>query len=142
RRTRPRTRSSSRAAAARGAVGGNPRSAESARLTLARRSGMQRGVLTGHRVGDRRIETAHPVPFLLGPRPAIAADLVDAPIDLQPVAIGVAEFDGELAAGAPAPLEIDLDPMFAQMIAGAHHLLQCRNLEGDMVELNIFRDGS
>src|SRR5439155_1186656 len=110
-------------------------------LKLALRAIAQRGVLTLHRIGDRRVEAAHPFPFLLWPRSAIAADLVDAPIDLQAMAIGVAEFDGQLAAGAPATLEIDLDPVIAQVIAGPQDLLQRRDLEGDVVEFDIFRCG-
>src|SRR5260221_7349141 len=92
-------------------------------LKLALRAIVQRGVLTTHRIGDRRIEAPHPFPFRLRPGPAIAADLVDAPIDFQAVAVGIAEFDGQLATGAPAALENDFDLAFAPGVAGAHHLL-------------------
>ena len=70
---------------------------------------MQRGVLTAHRIGDRLVEAAHPLPFVARPRLFVAADLVDPPIDLKAVIVGIAEFDGQLAAGAPPALEIDLD---------------------------------
>src|SRR5262245_38658909 len=70
---------------------------------------------------------------------AVAADLVDAPVDLQPVIVGVAEFDRELATGAAAPREIDRDPVAAQMVAGADDLVEGGDLEGEVVELDIRR---
>ena len=40
-------------------------------------------------------------------RSLVLLDLVDVPVDLQTVAVGVAKLDRELTAGAPAPVEID-----------------------------------
>ena len=52
---------------------------------------------------------------------AVAADLIDAPVNLQPVIVRVAEFDGKLTSGAPAPGEIDRDPMPAQTTGSSIH---------------------
>ena len=52
--------------------------------------------------------------------------------------VGVAEFDGELAAGAPASLEIDHNPVPPQVIARPDDLVEVGDFEGDMVELDIF----
>ena len=68
---------------------------------------------------------------------AVAADLVDAPIDFEPVVVRVAELDRELAAGAPAALEIDRDPVPAQMVARPHDIVEAADLEGDVVQLDI-----
>ena len=38
----------------------------------------------------------------------VAADLVDAPVDFQAVAVGIAELNGDLAAGAAPAFEVDL----------------------------------
>src|SRR5256712_10145808 len=67
----------------------------------------RRQALTGYRVGDRVLEAARRPPLARGTRPAGRANLVDAPVDLEVVAVGVAELDGELTAGAPPSLEDD-----------------------------------
>src|SRR5947207_7508201 len=90
-------------------------------LVAAQRGVVQGGVLAGDRVGDGRCEAADPVPLLAGARPAVAADLVDAPVDLEAMVVGIAEFDGELAAGAAASLEIDRHAVPGQMVAGPQH---------------------
>jgi hypothetical protein len=49
---------------------------------------------------------------------AAGADLVDAPVDLDVVSLGIPELDGELAAGAPPSFEVDLHAVLAQPFAG------------------------
>ena len=61
---------------------------------------MQRRVLTAHRVGNRILQAAGALPLARRADLAVAADLIDAPIDLEPVIVGIAEFDGDLTAGA------------------------------------------
>src|ERR1700741_4427594 len=70
---------------------------------------------------------------------AVAADLVDAPVNLQSVIVRIAEFDRELAAGAPPPGEIDVDLMPAQMVTRPDDLVEGCDLESDVVELDIRR---
>ncbi len=70
---------------------------------------------------------------------AVAADLIDAPIDLEPVIIGIAKFDGDLTTGAAPAGKVDLDPMPAQMVVRPHDLIEGGHLEGDMVEVGIRR---
>src|SRR6185437_2083704 len=79
-------------------------------------------VLAAHRIFHRVIEAVRPFPLVARPDMAVAADLVEAPIDFEPVAVGVAELDRDLHAGAAAALEIDLDLMLVKVNRGAQHL--------------------
>ena len=63
----------------------------------------------------------------------VAADLIDAPINLKPVIVRIAEFDRELTSGAPPPDEIDRDPVTAQMIARPDDLVEGGHLECDVI---------
>lgn len=92
---------------------------------------MQRRALAAYGIGDGGGEAVRPFPFAQWPHRAIAANLIDTPVDLQAVPVRIAEFDGDLAAGAAPALEIDGDAMPPQVIARAHHLVECRNLEGN-----------
>ena len=94
------------------------------------------------RIGDRVLENAHAFPLRGRADLPVAADLVDAPVDFEPVVVGIAELDRELAAGAAPALEIDRDAVAAQMVARAQHLVEGRHLEGEMVELDILRRGA
>src|SRR4051812_46404620 len=78
---------------------------------------VERRVLAAHRVRDRLLEGLRPLPFGGGPDMAFLADLVEAPVDLEPVPVGVTELDGDLAAGAAAAVEIDRHVVLAQMFA-------------------------
>ncbi len=71
----------------------------------------------------------------------VAADLIDAPVNLQPVIVRVAEFDRELTSGAPPPDEIYRDPVAAQMVARPDDLVEGCDLKRDVVELDIRRFG-
>src|SRR4029450_3703719 len=84
------------------------------------RDGWQR--LAGDRVGHRVLERARLPPLAGRPHLAGRADLVDAPVDLQIVAVGIAELDGDLAARPAPPLEHDRDAALAQPSAGVEHL--------------------
>ena len=59
------------------------------------------------------------MPLGLRPRCTFATDLVDAPVDLQAGAIGVAKLHGELTPGAAATFEVDGHLVLVQVIAGA-----------------------
>src|SRR5260221_3634349 len=100
---------------------------------------LERGVLAEHRLGGRGGEALGALPLLARPHLALAADLVEAPVDLEPVAIGIAELHGNLHAGATPAVEIDLYLVFAQMVARADHLVERRDLEGNVVELDVGR---
>src|SRR5438094_8181013 len=83
------------------------------RLGSARRSPgrssrrVERQPLPRRQVGDRVLERARLAPLARGPHVAVRADLIDAPVDLEVVAVGVLELDGDLTAVPPAPLEHD-----------------------------------
>ena len=65
---------------------------------------------------------------------AVRADLVDAPVDFQVVAVRVLELDRELHAGAAAALEMDPHVVLAQVVARPQHLVQRGDLERDVVQ--------
>ena len=92
---------------------------------------------TGSRIASSRL-CAHFHSSTAG-APAVTADLVDAPIDLEPVAVGIAELHRDLHAGAPAALEIDRHVVLLQMIARAEHLVERADLEREVIELDIRR---
>src|SRR5207247_2653124 len=82
---------------------------------LDRRGIVQARILAAHRISDGVLQAAGTFPFAWRPDLAIAADLVDSPIDLQPVIVEIAKFDGYLAAGATPAGEVDLHSVPAQM---------------------------
>ena len=90
---------------------------------LARR-GDAHGVFQAHRLA----------PFLGRPRAAVIADLVDAPVEFEVMAVGIQELDRDLAAGAAAALEDDLGAVLLQVIAGAEHLVERGELEGEVMQ--------
>jgi len=59
-------------------------------------------ILPVDRVRDGLLQALSTLPFGRGAHMPVAADLVDAPINLQAVIVRIAEFDRELAAGAAA----------------------------------------
>ena len=67
--------------------------------------------------------------------------LVEAPVDFQPVAVRVAEFDGDLGAGAAPALEQDLDAMGLQMGARLQHLVDGGDLERHVMHAGAPRSG-
>ena len=50
------------------------------------------------------------------------------------MAVGIEELDRDLAAGAAAALVDDLGAVLLQVIAGAEHLVERGELEGEMVQ--------
>src|SRR5262249_28717203 len=71
---------------------------------------VQGRVLAAHRIGNRSRKTAGTFPLAGRADQPIAADLIDTPIDLQPVIVGIAKFDRYLATCPAASGKIDLDP--------------------------------
>jgi hypothetical protein len=76
-------------------------------------------VLSRHGVGDGFFQRFYAVPLAGRTHPAIAADLIDAPVDFQGVIIRIAKLDGNLTAGAATSLEIDFRVVSAQTIPSA-----------------------
>ena len=70
---------------------------------------------------------------------AVTANLVDAPINLKPVTVGVAEFDRDLATGTAAASKVDFCAVLPQMVMCPHDFVQRGDLKGDMVEVRIRR---
>src|SRR6516164_11843084 len=102
---------------------------------------VQAGVLAAHRVGDRVFEAAGALPLARRAHVTVAADLIDAPVDLKPMIVRIAEFDGDLTAGAAAAGEVDLRAMPAQMVVRAQDLVKRRDLERDWLR-SVFAAGS
>ena len=102
---------------------------------------VQGRVLPADRIGDGLLQALCAFPFSRRPHVSVAADLIDAPVNLQPVIVRIAEFDRELTSCAPPPDEIYRDPMAAQMVARPNDLVEGCDLERDMVELDIIRFG-
>ena len=63
---------------------------------MQQRTVLHRGVLSDHGIGDRRLQAGGALPLLGRTHLAVAADLVDAPVDLQVMPVGVLELDGKL----------------------------------------------
>ena len=70
---------------------------------------------------------------------AVAADLMDAPVNFEPVIVRIAAFDGELTSGAASPDEVYCNPVAAQMVARPDHLVEGGHFECDMIQLDISR---
>src|SRR5579864_5442424 len=58
---------------------------------LQERRVLHRRVLAGDGIGDRRLEALRALPFRARPRSSLAADLIDAPINFEAMAVGIAE---------------------------------------------------
>ncbi len=95
---------------------------------------LQRGVLPGNRIGDRGFQAVGALPFMRRTRVLARRDLVDAPVDLQPMVVRVAELHRDLHAGPPAAIEIDRHIVLAQMGAGADHVVQRGDLERQVMQ--------
>src|SRR5262245_17469880 len=113
-----------RAAAGRSLAGGDPG------LSTRRR----RESLTGHRIGHRILERARLAPFAGGADPAVGPDLIDAPVDLQVIAVRVPKFHGNLASGPPPSLEDDRNASLSQPLPRLEDLVECGHLEREVVE--------
>ncbi len=94
-------------------------------------------VLARNGVGYRFFQRSDAMPLAGRTHPAVAADLIDAPIDFQRMIVGVAKLHGDLAAGAAAPFEIDSRTVGPQAVARPDDLGESRNLERQMVQLPI-----
>src|SRR6266567_3615516 len=99
----------------------------------------ERGVLAPRGIRDRLLQALRPFPLGRRPRTPLGADLVEAPIDLEPVPVGISELDRDLATCAPPALEIDRNLLRAKEIAGAQHLVERAHLEGHVVEFLVVR---
>src|SRR4051794_6215382 len=91
---------------------------------VAQRLVVQRGVLARRRDAHGVFQRERLAPFLSRPRAAVVADLVDAPVQLEMMAVGIEELDRDLATGAAAALEHDLGAMVPEVLAGAEHLVE------------------
>src|ERR1700730_5413180 len=90
-----------------------------------------------HRVGDRLLESLRRPPLVGRASGSHRADLVDVPVDLEVVAVGVPELDGDLAAGAAAALEVDRHAPLAQPRAGPEDLVERADLEREVIEAGV-----
>src|SRR5712691_1102547 len=90
--------------------------------------------LARHRIGDGVLQRARLTPLARGTRGGIGADLVDVPVDLEVVAVGVPELDRDLAAGPPPPLEDEGNAMLGEPRARPEHLVERPHLEREVVQ--------
>ena len=90
--------------------------------------------LAGYGVGDGVFQRAGLAPLAGRADGAVRADLIDEPVDLEIVAVRIREFHGDLTAGAPAALEVNRDPVFAEPGAGPEHFVEAAHLEGEVVQ--------
>jgi hypothetical protein len=95
------------------------------------------GVLAGHRIGYGFFQRSYAVPLIGRTHAAVAADLIDTPVDFQGMIIGIATLHGDLATGASPAFEVDLRAVRTQAIAGADDLCQGRDLESEMVQFPV-----
>src|SRR5690348_1635294 len=99
------------------------------RQLLVQRGIMERRVLAFDRLVDRLFEAVRPHPFLGRPHITVAANLIEPPIDLQPVTVGIAELDRDLRPGPAAAFEVDLHLVLLQMLARDEDLIERRDFE-------------
>src|SRR5262245_30957205 len=97
---------------------------------------LQARILSAHRIGDRFLETARALPLAARADIPVAPDLVDPPIDLQTMIVGVTKLHRDLTAGSAPSGEIDRDTAAAQKIVRAQNFVQGRDLKGEVIELN------
>jgi hypothetical protein len=95
------------------------------------------GVLAGYRIGNRLFQTPDSLPFSGGANMAIASDLIDAPVDLYGMIVGIKKLDGNLASRPAAAFERERNVMRAQTIAHAKDLLERPDLESDVMQLHV-----
>ncbi len=91
-------------------------------------------ILARHRIGDGFVQRLYAVPFVRRPDMAVAADLIDTPVDFQGVVVRVAELDGDLTAGAAPSFKVDLGAVLLQPVAGAQHFAEGRDFEGEVMQ--------
>ena len=69
----------------------------------------------------------------------VASNLIQSPIDLDGVSIGIQKLYGDLAACPAASFKRNRGPMLAQAIAHAKNFFKCGNFKSDMMELVVLR---
>src|SRR6185312_8934214 len=90
--------------------------------------------LARHGILDSVLERFGRAPLARWTRGAIRPDLVDVPVDLEVIAVGVLELDRDLAARPPPALEHHGHAALAQPRSRAEHLVQRPHLEREVVE--------
>ena len=95
------------------------------------------GILPWYGIGYGLLQGTYPMPFVGRPYPIIAAHLIQAPIDLQTVVVGIAKLHRNLTSSSAPTFEIDGNVTGPQAITGMQDLIQRRDLEGHMVQLQI-----
>src|SRR5215471_13434522 len=106
-------------------------------ISRAGRSGAGRDggqALVGDRIGDGLLQRGRGPPLGRGAHEAACADLIEAPVDFEIIAVGIAKLDGELAARAPAALEDDGHAVLLEPGPRAKHLVGRPHLEGEVIE--------
>ncbi len=67
------------------------------------------------------------------PHAAVAADLIDTPVNFQRMIVRVAKLHGDLTAGAAAAFKVDLGAAFTQAIARVQDFAERRHLESEVM---------
>src|SRR5205085_938906 len=87
-----------------------------------------------HRVGDGVFQRERLAPFTWRAHGAVGADLIDAPVDLEVVAVGIAKLHGELTTRATAAFEHDRHAVVAQPGARTKHFVRRSDFEREVVQ--------
>ena len=100
---------------------------------------MNARALSQGRISNRRFESFDPLPFTSEPDITVGSYLIQAPVDLKAMAIGIEKLDCDLTAGPAAAFECDCDTPFAQPLARGKHFVNGRYFESNMMESRRLR---
>jgi hypothetical protein len=93
----------------------------------------------GH-LGQRRLLAEAAVVHLGGLAELVPADLLDAVVELDRVAVGVVHVDVPVAPRHVAPHALDGDALILEIRVGVHDLLEAAALPGDLVDRHLGRE--
>src|SRR5262245_38253918 len=88
-------------------------------------------------IRDRVFQRSDALPFACRPHSAVAAHLLDAPVNLDAVTVRVLKLDRNLASRAPAAFKRERDLELAQVLAHRENLFQRSDLESHVMQLDV-----
>ena len=90
-------------------------------------------ILSRYRMCNSFVERFYAMPLVRWPHAAVAADLIDTPVNFERMIVRVAKLHGDLTAGAAAAFKVDLGAAFTQAIARAKDFAERRHLESEVM---------
>src|ERR1051325_4810344 len=94
----------------------------------------RRHPLAVHRIRDGVFERQRLAPLARRTHAPVGTDLIDAPVDLEVVAVGILELHGELAARAPSALEVDRHAVLVEPRARPEDFVRRADLEREVIQ--------